>query len=891
MSDIKNDLPDITVNIVPGIQQVTDVTPSEIYQVDVNVGDIYSVDLQNPNIITATANSNIYELAQIAGYAIYAGTSSYALTAQSLVASGNLEYANFSASNDAYIGHNLVVGNSATIPSITGSITNAISASYALTASYVSGAASISASYALTASYVEGAASDWNTLANKPQGIVSNSIQVQLDQINGSTFANHDFTFPQNLIIDGTLTAKEYHLEVVSSSVIYDSGSTKFGDSPDDTHQFTGSVQVDGTIWVMPGAINDLTSSYAIQAENIGVIFAGTYETGSDIIYNPNGITHVINADYAITASYAMNGGGGGIVNIDTGSFATTGSNLFIGNQQIDGTIYLGQTGNSSIYTTNIGNILYVSSNQDMYIQAGQTLYLYSDNGTTVAQGDFSATNLSATYNVNASGYVNTPLLYNGGPIEIRSYYQPLQINSNGAGILLNDNVSITGSINFTNNSVVGDTVTSTVNGTPIQINYGITKGDINNRFGGIKIKDYQWSGTNLASQIEFWTDSEAQNFSTRRFYIDGFGKSVFTSNVEVTGSLTVSGSSTFKNIGPTILSGSLNVTNGITGSFTGSINGSITSASYATTASYAMNGGGAADWTSLTGKPAGLVSSSTQATSWSVATASLSTSASFATTSSFATTASYALNSTSLPSGTVSSSVQINTGSFTGSFIGTHSGSTFGTASWASNVISASYATTASYALNASTVPAGTISSSIQFNSLTAPFTGSFTGSFIGSLTGAITSASFATTASYALSATATPVSGTVSSSTQIINALPVGTVSSSTQVNGYSIFATTGSNTFTAGQTISGSLTVTTGTVVASAITANTSSLYLTSGSNLYVQNNAAVEITGSLVVTGSFVLPMSASPSPQTGSMFFSGSFIYVYTGTQYRSASLA
>ena len=40
-----------------------------------------------------------------------------------------------------------------------------------------------------------------------------------------------------------------------------------------------------------------------------------------------------------------------------------------------------------------------------------------------------------------------------------------------------------------------------------------------------------------------------------------------------------------------------------------------------------------------------------------------------------------------------------------------------------------------------------GTVSSSLQFNSLTLPFTGSFTGSFIGT----VTSASFATSASYA--------------------------------------------------------------------------------------------------------------------------------------------
>jgi len=45
-------------------------------------------------------------------------------------------------------------------------------------------------------------------------------------------------------------------------------------------------------------------------------------------------------ASYALTASYAMNGGGGG--SVDTSSFATTGSNIFIGNQIISGTIDFG---------------------------------------------------------------------------------------------------------------------------------------------------------------------------------------------------------------------------------------------------------------------------------------------------------------------------------------------------------------------------------------------------------------------------------------------------------------------------------------------------------------------------------------------------------------------
>ena len=69
---------------------------------------------------------------------------------------------------------------------------------------------------------------------------------------------------------------------------------------------------------------------------------------------------------------------------------------------------------------------------------------------------------------------------------------------------------------------------------------------------------------------------------------------------------------------------------------------------------------------------------------------------------------------------------------------------------------------------------------------------------------------------------------------------------------------FATTGSNTFSGSQVFSGSMTVTSGQVIASTITNNSSSLFLQSGSNLYVQNDGVVEITGSLRVSGltSFV-----------------------------------
>lgn len=80
-----------------------------------------------------------------------------------------------------------------------------------------------------------------------PNGTISASSQVQLASITGTTFAAADYTFPNNLTVGGRLTAQEFYTELVSSSVIYESGSTKFGDSADDRHSFTGTLEVTGS--------------------------------------------------------------------------------------------------------------------------------------------------------------------------------------------------------------------------------------------------------------------------------------------------------------------------------------------------------------------------------------------------------------------------------------------------------------------------------------------------------------------------------------------------------------------------------------------------------------------------------------------------------------------
>jgi hypothetical protein len=53
-----------------------------------------------------------------------------------------------------------------------------------------------------------------------------------------------------NLTVLGEVNARQFNISVISSSVLFQSGSTKFGDTLDDTHSFTGSVSITGSFLV-----------------------------------------------------------------------------------------------------------------------------------------------------------------------------------------------------------------------------------------------------------------------------------------------------------------------------------------------------------------------------------------------------------------------------------------------------------------------------------------------------------------------------------------------------------------------------------------------------------------------------------------------------------------
>ena len=92
----------------------------------------------------------------------------------------------------------------------------------------------------------------WVGASNGVPTTVASSSFAKLADDNVFTGTN---TF-QDITAD-TITAREYHTELVSASIIYQSGSTKFGDTPtgvsEDTHQFSGSLYITGSTVTLSG--------------------------------------------------------------------------------------------------------------------------------------------------------------------------------------------------------------------------------------------------------------------------------------------------------------------------------------------------------------------------------------------------------------------------------------------------------------------------------------------------------------------------------------------------------------------------------------------------------------------------------------------------------------
>lgn len=138
------------------------------------------------------------------------------------------------------------------------------------------------------------------------------TVEGSVDSLNSASSSyllNTTDTLDGDLTVTGKITAQEFHTEFVSASIIYESGSTKFGNSYDDTHTFTGSLQVSGSshyllgnlgLGIIPsvweGTVTGLQVQYAtVEGRSIHPSFA---EYGANT-YSVSGTRKYIASDFA----------------------------------------------------------------------------------------------------------------------------------------------------------------------------------------------------------------------------------------------------------------------------------------------------------------------------------------------------------------------------------------------------------------------------------------------------------------------------------------------------------------------------------------------------------------------------------------------------------------
>ena len=358
--------------------------------------------------------------------------------------------------------------------------------------------------------------------------------------INGDiTASNAEFT---NVVAD-KITAREYHTELVSASIMYESGSTKFGDSTGDNHQFSGSILLSGSQTVTGDiTVNTLKSStsevnlytaFPSDDINIGRASAGTTTTiksnnvivDRDLAVNGGDLTSTATSFNLLTTNVSTLRIGDAAGNIYIGT-SSPGANVNLGNStktvSTSGHLIVGGNatlGNASTDTTTVNGVL--QANGASITTNDSTFNLLNATATTVNFGG-AAVNM----NIGASTgqtTLNNRLIVNGSAtgdstiagnlaVDTNTLYVDATNNEVGIGktspnakLDVNGNTIVSGTLTVTQ-GITADSFTGSLAGTATQVSQTLTRGTYltGNDYDGSTAETWavDATSTNTASKV-----------------------------------------------------------------------------------------------------------------------------------------------------------------------------------------------------------------------------------------------------------------------------------------------------------------------------------------------------------------------------------------------------
>jgi hypothetical protein len=389
-------------------------------------------------------------------------------------------------------------------PTITGSlsVSGSVIVNGTVTATSFSGSLIGNASTATTASYVLNAVSSSYILSSQSASIATTAL----------TASSAD-----NLLVRNTLTAQTLVVQTITSSVDFVTGSTRFGSISENTHQFTGSVSVSGSILI--NGVSPVPYTGAIANVNLG-----------DFDLNPNNVN--INGDSSgAGGALRIKQFGSSQANLEFYSTISTGtSGVFYFTSHVSGGVGAPEFKNfvlnpSGLTNNTIRTYSLPDDSGTLALTSNLSSYLLLSGGTL--SGALSGSSATFSGNLNLQGAVTRNInFYDSSNTNINAQIQYDQISSNSGQLFFGTNNAGTFATRLTISNNGAATFSSSVSTGAALTVTGTNSTSANNTITGYSADLYALairqkgasagiSGTNFMAQIISATGAEGLEIYT----------------------------------------------------------------------------------------------------------------------------------------------------------------------------------------------------------------------------------------------------------------------------------------------------------------------------------------------------------------------------------------